>query len=30
MVIGSDAHYLKKEDRYVHKAYLNSKDGERS
>lgn len=29
MVIGSDAHYLKKEDRYVHKAYLNSKDGER-
>lgn len=29
MVIGSDAHYLKKEDRYVHKAYLNSKGGER-
>ena len=29
MVIGTDAHYLKKEDRYVHKAYLNSKDGER-
>ena len=29
MVIGSDAHYLKKEDRYVHKAYLNSKNGER-
>ena len=29
MVIGSDAHYLKKEDRYVHKAYLNSKYGER-
>ena len=28
-VIGCDAHYLKKEDRYVHKAYLNSKDGER-
>lgn len=27
--IGSDAHYLKKEDRYVHKAYLNSKGGER-
>lgn len=25
MVIGSDAHYLTKEDRYVHKAYLNSK-----
>lgn len=29
MVIGTDAHYLKKEDRYVHKSYLNSKDGER-
>ena len=29
MVIGSDAHYLKKEDRYVHKSYLNSKGGER-
>ena len=29
MVIGSDAHYLKKEDRYVHKAYLTSSDGER-
>ena len=29
MVLGSDAHYLKKEDRYVHKAYLNSKGGER-
>ena len=29
MVIGSDAHYLKKNDRYVHKAYLNSKNGER-
>ena len=29
MVIGSDAHYLKKEDRYVHKAYLNSQEGER-
>lgn len=29
MVIGSDAHYLKKEDRFVHKAYLNSKGGER-
>ena len=23
MVIGGDAHYLKKDDRYVHKAYLN-------
>jgi len=29
MVIGGDAHYLKKDDRYVHKAYLNSKYGER-
>ena len=29
MVIGTDAHFLKKEDRFVHKAYLNSKDGER-
>ena len=29
LVVGTDAHYLKKEDRYVHKAYLNSKGGER-
>ena len=29
MVIGTDAHYLTKEDRYVHEAYLNSKSGER-
>ena len=29
MVIGTDAHYLKKDDRYIHKAFLNSKDGER-
>jgi DNA polymerase-3 subunit alpha len=29
MVIGCDAHYLKKEDRFVHKSYLNSQDGER-
>ena len=29
MVIGSDAHYLTQKDRYVHKSYLNSKDGER-
>ena len=29
MVIGSDAHYLNKNDRYVHSAYLNSQDGER-
>ena len=29
MIIGSDAHYLTKEDRYVHEAYLNSKGGER-
>lgn len=29
MVVGTDAHYLTKEDRFVHKAYLNSKDGDR-
>lgn len=29
MVLGTDAHYLKKEDRFVHKSYLNSKGGER-
>ena len=29
IVIGTDAHYTTKEDRYVHKAYLNSKGGER-
>ena len=29
MVVGTDAHYLKKEDRYVHKAFLNSKEEER-
>ena len=29
IVIGTDAHYLKREDRFVHKAYLNSKDGDR-
>ena len=29
MVLGTDAHYLKQEDRYVHKSYLNSKNGER-
>ena len=29
VVIGSDVHYLTKEDRYVHEAYLNSKGGER-
>ena len=29
MIIGSDAHYLTKEDRYVHEAFLNSKGGER-
>lgn len=29
MVIGTDAHYLKKEDRFIHESYLNSKDGER-
>ena len=29
VVNGDDDHYLKKEDRYIHKAYLNSKGGER-
>ena len=29
VVIGDDAHYLRREDRFVHKAYLNSSDGER-
>ena len=29
MVIGTDAHFLRKEDRYVHKSYLNSKEGDR-
>lgn len=29
MIIGCDAHYNSKEDRYVHKAFLNSKEGER-
>lgn len=29
MSIGTDAHYLTTEDRYIHKAYLNSKGGER-
>ena len=29
MCVGSDSHYLRKEDRYVHKAYLTSKPGER-
>ena len=29
MVIGTDAHYLTPEDRYVHEAFLNSKGGER-
>ena len=29
MVIGTDAHYLTKDDRFVHKSYLNSKGGER-
>ena len=29
VVIGDDAHYLKRDDRYIHKAYLNSKGGER-
>ena len=29
MIIGTDAHYLTKNDRFVHKSYLNSKGGER-
>ena len=29
MVAGTDAHYLTKDDRQIHKAYLNSKGGER-
>ena len=29
MVFGTDSHYLTPQDRSVHKAYLNSKDGER-
>lgn len=29
LVFGCDAHYLRKEDRYVHKSFLNSKEGER-
>lgn len=29
MVFGGDAHYLSSNDRQVHKAFLNSKDGER-
>lgn len=29
IIVTTDAHYLKKEDREIHKAYLNSKGGER-
>ena len=29
MCIGTDAHYIDKKDRWIHKAYLNSKDGDR-
>ena len=29
IVIGCDAHYAKKEDRFIHKSFLNSKEGER-
>lgn len=29
IIVGTDSHYLTKEDRYVHKSYLNSKNGER-
>ena len=30
VILGSDAHYLRKEDRYIHEAYLNSRGGERA
>ena len=29
LIVGTDAHYLTKADRFVHKSYLNSKDGDR-
>lgn len=29
IIIGDDSHYLKREDRFVHKAYLNSEEGDR-
>lgn len=29
MTVGLDAHYLTKKDRFIHKAYLNSKNGDR-
>ena len=29
MVVGTDAHYMTIQDREIHKAYLNSKEGER-
>ena len=29
VIVTCDVHYLKKEDRYIHKAFLNSKQGER-
>ena len=29
LIVGTDAHYLTKEERSVHKAYLNSKEGDR-
>ncbi len=29
IIVSTDAHYLKKEERDIHKAYLNSKDGDR-
>lgn len=28
-IITTDAHYLRKEDRFIHKAYLNAQDGDR-
>lgn len=29
IIVTTDSHYLNKEDRFIHKAYLNSKEGER-
>ena len=29
LIVGTDSHFLRPEDRFVHKAYLNSKDGDR-
>lgn len=29
IVVGTDSHYISKDDRYAHKAFLNARDGER-